>query len=57
MAALWIAFFVGAACGAYANKGVGPYLMVPPAAVLFVLCMVDLCRPIAASDEHVRPRR
>ncbi len=49
---LWAGFAVGAISGAAARASMGAQLLLPPMLVLAALLVVDLARPIAASDEH-----
>jgi uncharacterized membrane protein YoaK (UPF0700 family) len=53
---LWIAFFAGAIAGDLATPRWGPLALAPPISVLLVLIVIDLIRPIAASDEHISSR-
>jgi uncharacterized membrane protein YoaK (UPF0700 family) len=52
LGALWIAFFAGAIAGALATGSWGALALAPPIGVLIVLTVLDIVRPIAASDEH-----
>jgi uncharacterized membrane protein YoaK (UPF0700 family) len=55
LAMLWFAFFGGGVAGTLANRSWGPMALAPPSVLLVVLILVDLFRPIAASDEHAAP--
>lgn len=51
---LWLAFFLGGVCAALALGRWGNFSLLPVTAVLLVLAILDLRRPVAASDEHAK---
>jgi len=59
MLLLWVAFIVGAICGAAGQVYFGHFALAPPVVAAVALAAVDLARPIAASEEHKMsgPRR
>lgn len=57
MAGLWIAFFAGGICAAFAGKRYGALALLPGIAILLLLAGIDMVRPIASSQEHQSPGR
>jgi uncharacterized membrane protein YoaK (UPF0700 family) len=49
--ALWIAFFLGALCGALSKRRYDLLCLLFPSAILLVATIIDLLRPVAAADE------
>lgn len=57
MLLLWVAFVVGAICAAAARRYLSELLLLPPAVMAFALAVIDVLRPLAASEEHQLPSR
>jgi uncharacterized membrane protein YoaK (UPF0700 family) len=50
-AGLWIAYFIGAVCGALLKQRYNLVALLCPCAVLLIATVIDILRPVAAADE------